>query len=87
MTGNIWLTVLFHLLGCDVSSAQTSGVHSIDNPLVLGEHSRGSAFAERVVGVLGSTFSPVARNQVSQWWWLELAVCVHSCSGKLQVPV
>lgn len=58
----------------DVSSAQASGVHSIDNPLVLGEHCGRSAFAERVVGVLGSTFSPVARNQVSQWWWLELVV-------------
>jgi len=39
----------------DVSSAQATQLHNIDNCVVLGEHCGGSAVATRVVGVVRGT--------------------------------
>lgn len=64
-------------LGHDISLGQATGVHRIDNYVVLGEQSRVSAMATRAVGIL----SGVSRSRgyiqgqaavVWSWWW-----CVH----------
>ena len=42
------------LRGCDVSLAQVTGAHNINNCMVLGENFRGAAMAARAFGVLNS---------------------------------
>ena len=67
------------LEGHDVSSTQATGIHSISNYVVLGEHCGESAVAGW--DVLSRASRTIARDQGKQWWWPEPMVCTHLAAG------
>lgn len=71
--------------GHDVSLAVT-GVHNINNCMVLGENFRGSAVATRAFGVFSNT-SRCQEPQQAVVVARTIRVHTLTCGGQLQVPM
>lgn len=74
------------LRGYDVSLAQVTGAHNINNCMVLGENFRGAAVAARAFGVLNST-PGYQEPQQAVVMAGTISVDTLSCEGQLQVPM
>ena len=69
---------------CDASLAQATGIHSVNNYVVSGEHCRSSAVTARAFGLLSGTTSSCGQGAMVVGVG---GTHMLSCTVQLQVPV